>query len=312
MELIRGQLRLSRNLPRCVIAMGNFDGFHLGHQQLLILLREQAQWLQAPAVVMTFEPQPSEVFHPERAQPRLMRFREKWRYLTTQPIAYLVCLRFNASLAQCSATDFVREVLVRQLGVEAIIIGDDFHFGAQRAGNVALLQNLGQKYGFKTLPVPAFKMEGERVSSTRVRQALQLDNLELAKKLLGRHYFLCGKIVHGDARGREWGLPTANIYLSGKPVAVSGVYVVQMLGIDNQPLRGVASIGIRPMFNDRRAILEVHLLNFNRDIYGRTVTVEFLHKLRNQEVFSSTEKLIEQIQTDIDNARQFFEKTEKR
>jgi riboflavin kinase/FMN adenylyltransferase len=310
-ELIRGRLRLSRNLPRCVVAMGNFDGFHRGHQQLLATLREQAQLLQAPAVVITFEPQPPEFLHPERAQPRLMRLREKWWYLFTEKIAYLVCLQFNASLAQCSPHDFVREVLVKQLGLQAIIIGDDFRFGAKRAGDVQLLQELGRQYSFKTFSIPAFKIDGERVSSTRVRQALQADNLKLAEKLLGRNYFLCGKIGRGDARGREWGFPTANIYLSGKPVSVSGVYIVRVLGLSAQPLPGVASVGVRPMFIDRRVLLEVHLLDFNRDIYGQTVTVEFLHKLRDQQVFPSTEKLIEQIQVDVQNTRQFFEKTER-
>ena len=301
MELIRGQLRLTRRLSRSVLTMGNFDGFHRGHQQLLAVLRQQAQLHKVPAAVITFEPQPKEFFQPQRAEPRLMRFHEKWRFLAAQNIDYLVCLRFNALLAQIPAADFVRDILVGQLGMQAMVVGDDLRFGANRAGNVQLLQKLSQQYGFQILQLPEFTLDGARVSSTRIRQALRADNLELAKTLLGRPYFLCGKVVHGDARGREWGFPTANIHLTDKPVSVSGIYVVRVLGIDAQPLPAVASVGVRPMFSNHRVLLEVHLLDFNRDIYGRLITVEFLHKLRNEQVFPSTEKLIEQIRADVES-----------
>lgn len=306
MKLIRGQLRLTRCLSKCVVTMGNFDGFHRGHQQLLTALQQQAQRLQAPVTVITFEPQPQEFFNPARAQPRLMRFHEKWRCFAEHKVDYLVCLRFNAQLAQYSAPDFVQEILVNQLGMQAIVVGDDFQFGAQRAGNVSLLQELGQHYGFHVLQMPAFLLDGQRVSSTRVRQALQAGDLALANNLLGRPYFLCGKVVHGDARGRQWGFPTANIHLTDKPVSVCGIYVVQVLGLTAQPLPAVASAGIRPMFSNQRVLLEVHLLDFNRDIYGQTLKIEFLHKLRDEQIFPSTAALIKQIQVDIENTRQFF------
>lgn len=306
MELIRGPLHLTRQLSRCVVTMGNFDGLHLGHQQLLTALRQQSQLLQAPSVVITFEPQPKEFFNPTRAHPRLMRFHEKWRFLAAQNIDYLVCLRFNTQLAQMPAADFVRDILVKQLGMQAIIVGNDLRFGANREGNVPLLQALGQHYEFQIVQLPEFNMDGARVSSTRIRQALQADNLDLATQLLGRPYFLCGKVVHGDARGREWGFPTANMHLTDKPVSVSGIYVVRVSGIDAEPLPAVASIGVRPMFSNQRVLLEVHLLNFNRDIYGRLITVEFLQKLRDEQVFSSTEKLIEQIRADVEKTKQYF------
>ncbi len=186
------------------------------------------------------------------------------------------------------------------------MVGDDFRFGAQRSGNVQLLQQLGDQLSFKTLQVPPFLMEGERVSSTVVRRALQADNLNLTRKLLGRNYFLCGKIGRGDGRGKDWGFPTANIYLSGKPICIAGVYIVKVHGIDSQPLPGVACVGLRPMYPSKRAVLEVHLLNFNRDIYGKPVRVEFLQKLRNQQVFANTELLIEQIRADVQNTQRFF------
>jgi riboflavin kinase / FMN adenylyltransferase len=311
-ELIRGQLRLTRQLSRSVVTLGNFDGFHRGHQQLIAQLREQAQRLQAPTVVITFEPQPQEFFNPSRRQPRLMRFHEKWRFLLDQNVDYLVCLRFNAVLAACSATDFVEDILIRQLGMQAIIVGQDFRFGAKRTGDLALLQTLGKRHGFEVIPAPPFLLDGQRVSSTWVRQALQANDFALTDRLLGRPYFLCGKVVHGDARGRQWGFPTANIHLTDKPVSVAGIYVVRVIGLEEQPLPAVASVGVRPMFSNDRVFLEVHLLDFNRDIYGCLLRVEFLHKLRDEQVFPSTEKLIEQIHTDVAQTRQFFEKENDR
>jgi riboflavin kinase / FMN adenylyltransferase len=310
MQLIRGHadLRLSRRLPRCVVTMGNFDGFHRGHQQLLAGLREQAQRLRSPSVVITFEPHPREFLNPESTPPRLMRFHEKWRFLLGQKIDYLVCLRFNALLAKCPPVDFVRDMLIAQLGMQAIVVGEDFRFGARRAGDVQLLEQLGRQYDFSTLIVPAIMKDGERISSTRVRQALQANHLPQARDMLGGNYFLCGKVVHGDARGRTWGFPTANIHLTDKPVAVAGIYVVRVLGIAEQPLPGVASVGVRPMFSNHRVLLEVHLLDFNRDIYSRPLVVEFLHKLRDEQVFADTAQLIRQIQIDVQQTREYFER----
>lgn len=309
MILIRGNWRLTRRLPRSVIAIGNFDGFHQGHQQLLHLLREQANSLQAPMAVLTFEPLPFEFFHPQNRQPRLMRLHEKWRYLQQQGIDYCVCLKFNALLAQMQAEDFVKKILVHQLGMRSIVVGDDFHFGAQRAGDVKLLQRLGEQNGFHCIQASALLYQDERISSTRIRRALQAGQVELANTLLGRPYFLCGKVVHGEARGRQWGIHTANIHLSDKPVAVSGIYAVQVRGLGNGPLPAVASVGVRPMFSqNRRVILEVHLFDFNQNLYGKQLQVEFLCKLRDEQVFPDSGELVQQIKTDIENARQFLEK----
>lgn len=307
MQLIRGGINhFTRRLPQCVATIGNFDGFHRGHQKLLDLLREKAQALQLPAVVITFEPQPQEFFHPQRAVPRLTRFHEKWQVLKEQNIAYLVRLRFNAALAQCSAEDFIENILIAQLGVKAMIVGDDFRFGAGRAGDLSLLQKWGRQYGFETIQAPVYVLEGQRVSSTRVRQLLQAGDLMQANQLLGRSYFLCGKVVHGDARGRRLGFPTANIRLSDGPVAVQGIYVVQVLGLEEKPLPAVASVGVRPMFSNDHLLLEVHLLDFNRDLYGCAIKVEFLHKLRDEQRFPTTEALIVQMQKDVQNTRIFF------
>ncbi len=306
MKLIRGQLRLTQAISSCVATIGNFDGFHLGHQQLLSKLRENGRKLNLPTVVITFEPYPYEFFHRQLIIPRLMRFHEKWRLLEEYAIDYLVCLRFNAQLAQYSAEEFVQEILVKQLGIKILIIGDDFHFGAKRQGDVGLLQKLGKRYQFQTIQIPPFLIEGHRVSSTRIRQALSKNDFLLAKSLLGRWYFLCGKIVHGDGRGKQLGMATANINLSNKEVCVAGVYVVQVLGLSSHPLPGVACVGFRPMFSGRGRWLEVHLLNFDQDIYNRHVRVEFLHKLRDEQCFADTGALSAQMQLDKEEAELFF------
>ncbi len=306
MQLIRGQLCLTRRLSQSVITLGNFDGVHRGHQQLLDALHSQARNMQLPSVVITFEPQPQEFFHSQRQTPRLMRFREKWQIFKEQHIDYLVCLRFHLQLAQCSAEDFVQEILVKQLGVKVVIIGEDFHFGAKRQGDVKLLQQLGEKLNFRVIAIPAYMSEGHRISSTRIRHAIVEGKLKLAQILLGRPYFLCGKVVHGDGRGRQLGFPTANIHLTDKAVCVSGVYAVRVLGLDLQPLVAVASVGIRPMFSNRGVWLEVYILDFNRDIYNHFIKVEFLHKLRDEQRFANIAELIEQIDKDVQQTQIFF------
>jgi riboflavin kinase / FMN adenylyltransferase len=309
MKLIRGQLKLTRCLSKSVVTIGNFDGFHLGHQQLLNAVRRQGLECGAPTGVISFEPHPPEFFNPGSARPRLMRFKEKWRFLQGQSIDYLICLRFNEKLARCSAVEFVENILVQQLGSRAIVVGDDFRFGAERTGDIQLLKNLGLQYDFKVIVIPGLIWEGERISSTRARKALQNNHLNLFTELLGRPYFLYGKVIHGDARGRQWGFPTANIDLTGKTVPLSGIYVVRVLGISERPMAGVASVGARPMFANGRTILEVHLLDFKADLYGRKLTVEFLHKLRDEQVFANTAQLIHQIGVDVQDAREYFDTT---
>ncbi|MBS0352271.1 MAG: bifunctional riboflavin kinase/FAD synthetase, partial [Proteobacteria bacterium] len=288
---------------------GNFDGLHVGHQQLLKVLRQSAIEHKAPAAVISFEPQPPEFFKPDLARPRLMRFKEKWHFLARQKIDYFICLHFDKLLARCNATEFVETILIKQLGVKAVIVGDNFRFGADRTGDISLLEKLALQYHFKLIIIPQMVMDGERISSTRVRNALQSNQLNLAARLLGHAYFLHGKVIHGDARGHQWGFPTANIDLTGKPIPITGVFVVQVLGIAETALPAVASIGVRPMFANGRTLLEVHVLDFNADLYGRKLTVEFLHKLRDQQVFINTAQLINQINLDVQNAREYFVST---
>jgi len=303
MELIRGKHNLTDRLQGSVITMGNFDGMHLGHQALLHKVEEVGKQLKLPTVLITFEPQPKEFFAKRQTVPRLMRLREKCVVLQGYAIDYVLCLRFNQSLANLSAEDFVKQILIDQLGVKAIIIGDDFCFGAKRAGNLALLKKCGERYNFQAIAVPTVIFKKERVSSTRVRHALQVGDMKLVHELLGRPYCLCGKVVYGEQRGRDLGFPTANINLHRELVPLSGVFVIRALGLGDKPYDGVANVGIRPTFNGTRVLLEVYLFDFNAEIYGHQLQVEFLHKLRDEVRFDSVEKLIKQIRQDVIDAK---------
>jgi riboflavin kinase/FMN adenylyltransferase len=306
MKLIRGYYPSSRSLSGSVVTLGNFDGIHLGHQQLLKQLIKAGKSLSLPTVVITFEPQPKEFFTKQQAVPRLMRFREKWSALKNEMIDYVYCLRFNQKLADVAADEFVKKILVNQLHAKSVIVGDDFRFGAKRSGDIALLKQLGEHYGFSVIVVPTVTMANSRVSSTRVREALQAGDMTLAAKLLNRNYRLCGKVTHGEKRGRILGFPTANINLHRKLVPLSGVFVVRAYGINKHPYQGVANVGVRPVFNGARILLEVHLFDFHDDIYGRNLEIEFLHKLREEKHFGSIDALVAQIKQDAVDAKNYF------
>jgi riboflavin kinase/FMN adenylyltransferase len=303
MELIRGLQNLKSRHRGCVATLGNFDGVHLGHQAVIGQLAEKAAQLHLPTVVVVFEPQPPEFFRPAAAPARLTRLREKLRALQRYSVDRVLCLPFDGALAAMSAEEFVRRVLVEGLGVRYVVVGDDFRFGKDRAGDYGLLQAAGQRHGFQVVPMHTFAIDGQRVSSTRVRQALADGDLETAEKLLGRPYRMCGRVAHGDKRGRTIGIPTANIHLHRKATPVKGVYVVEVFGLEREPLAGVANVGTRPTVDGERTLLEVHLLDFDQQIYGRYVSVNFLHRLRDEQRFTSFEQLKARIYQDIDEAR---------
>ncbi len=308
--LIRGLHNVLPQHRGGVVTIGNFDGVHLGHQVLLAKVQALAQAQQVASMVVTFEPQPLEYFAKTKTAlpPRLTNKREKFLALARYGIDQVLYLRFNAWLAQLSADEFVQEILVKALGIRAVVIGDDFHFGRGRSGDEVLLRKLGQQYGFAVITMPTFSLAGERVSSTRVRTALQQADHELVKKLLGRPYEMYGRVVHGDKQGRALGFPTANIFLHRAATAVQGIYVVRMHDVDQQPIPGAANVGTRPTVGGTRSLLEVHLLDFNRDIYGKHVRVEFCCKLREEEKFPNLEILKQYIAQDVQQAREYFAK----
>ena len=307
MQLIRGLHNLTRPIPASVVTIGNFDGIHLGHQHVLEQLKSAAIERQLPSIVIIFEPQPIEYFAPDKAPKRLARFREKLDYLKSKEIDYLLCLKFNRALAGLYAEDFVQSILINRLNTQHLVIGDDFRFGKNRSGNFQFLLDAGKQFGFSVQNTETLIIDGARVSSTRIRDCIRRDDFDQAAKLLGRPYTLSGKIAHGKKLGRELGFPTINIKMGDKTLIVKGIFAVSVKGIDNRVLPGVASIGTRPTVNGVDTILEVFILDFDQDVYGYSVDVEFLHKIRDEEKFDSLEELGLHIEKDTVKARQYFE-----
>ncbi len=306
MELIRGLHNLREAHRGCVATIGNFDGVHLGHQAVLGQLSEQAARMHVPSVVISFEPQPLEYFSPQQAPARLTRFREKFEALRRFNVDRLLVLPFNRKLAQLTAQEFVQRVLVDGLQVRYLVVGDDFRFGRGRSGDFTLLQQAGQQHGFEVVNLHSFCSDGQRVSSTGIREAMQQGDLAHAEQLLGRQYRMSGRVAHGDKIGRQLGYPTANIHIRRKTTPLHGIFVVEVFGLAGEPLAGVASLGTRPTVNGKKMLLEVYLFDFNRDIYGQHLQVGFLHKIRDELRFTSLDALKIQIDNDVKQAQEFF------
>lgn len=290
-----------------VLAIGNFDGLHLGHRALLERLTGKARELGLPASVMTFEPHPRELFAPDQAPARLTSLREKLGLLETNGIERTYVLHFSRKLAALTAEEFIEMVLVRGLAVKHLIIGDDFRFGRGRTGDFEMLRNAGAVHGFGVEAMHTIDIDGERVSSSAVRETLAAGDLEHAARLLGRPYNISGRVVHGNKIGGRIGYPTANIQLKRKRVPLAGVFAVTVSGLDKRHLPGAASLGVRPTLGaGLRSVLEVHLLDFDRPIYGEHVTVHFLHKMRDEAKFASLDELSAQIARDVAAIRDYF------
>lgn len=306
-KLIRGLHNIKPEHRGGVITIGNFDGVHLGHQQLVRETVKKARELKVPAIVMTFEPHAFEFFSRENLTiPRLTKLREKFYALLDSGADYVLILPFNQKLADLSASDFVTKILHESLQARHVYVGDDFQFGQKRQGTFSMLREMGAQLGFVAETIPTVMLDNEKVSSTRVRKALADGNHALAKQLLGRPYSMLGKIRHGDKLGRQLGFPTANIFLHRKLTPVRGVYTVYMHGISDHPLPGAANVGTRPTVDGTRTLLEVHLLDFNQDIYGKHVRVEFCEKLRDEVRYPNLDLLKEQIAKDVALAKNYF------
>ncbi len=292
------------------VTIGNFDGLHLGHQAMLARLQDVAQARGLPSCVLSFEPHPREFFTPEQAPARLSSLREKAECLQRMGIDRLHVFRFDRTFSALGAEAFIEQVLGTTLQARYVLVGDDFHYGAKRAGDFALLERQGRSLGFDAEFLPTVEVAGERASSTAVRQALAAGELEHAARLLGRPYSISGRVVHGDKLGREIGFPTANIQLKHNRPPLLGIFAVEVYGLNGEPLPGAASLGKRPTVKNPDAVpvLEVHLFDFNAEIYGRRVRVDFLHKLRDEEKYPDLDSLVAQIRRDVDNAKQFLAK----
>lgn len=305
MEVIRGMHNLRARHRGCVATIGNFDGVHQGHRALLESLRTIAARLELPIVVMTFEPQPREYFQGREVPARLTRLREKLVLLERAGVDRVLLLPFNERLAALGADAVVQDLLVDGLGVRHLLVGDDFRFGRGREGDVTLLRVAGAEHGFEVGHLDTQRMGEERISSTRIREALAAGELGLAERLLGHRYFIMGRVVYGRQLGRELGTPTVNIPLKRYRAALEGVYAVEVEGLGGvRP--GVANIGVRPTVDGREPLLEVHLLDWSGDAYGALLTVTFRERIRAEQRFESIDALREQIARDVTQARDFF------
>ena len=309
MELIRGLHNMRPRHRGCVATIGAFDGVHNGHRAVLGQLLEKSAELALPSVVILFEPLPREYFAPLQAPSRLMSFREKFRELAALGLDRVLRVRFDASMQNMTAESFIQRIFVDGLGVKYIVVGDDLRFGRGREGDFALLEKLGEQCGYQVMHTDTLDMSGDRVSSTRIRKTLESADFQLAEQLLGRPYSMTGKVVHGDRRGRTLGTPTANLQLHRLRSPLSGVYLVEVEGLAERALPGVANVGVRPTVGDSlQANLEVHILDIDERLYGKTLTVVFLKKIREEIKFPSLEELREQIDRDKAQAREFFGK----
>lgn len=309
MRLLRSTQHLPDFSEGVVATIGNFDGVHLGHQYLLKVLRDKASVLKLPMVAILFEPQPLEYFQPERSPARLSSLREKLDILKSCHVDYVYCIKFDKNMAETEADDFACNQLFNALKVKYLLVGEDFRFGKNRKGTIELLTQIGQQYHCEVHVLNNYLMDGERISSTKIRLALQQGQLERAAHYLGRTYSLCGRVVKGDGRGRQWGIPTANLSLHRISLPLRGVYVVQVR-IASQIFQGVANLGSRPTVDGIKNSMEVHLFDFDKSIYGEIMQVFFLRKLRDEVKFISTDILIAQIKNDIAAGIAFFKQKE--
>jgi riboflavin kinase/FMN adenylyltransferase len=286
----------------CVATIGNFDGVHRGHRMILDRLRVLAAEAGVPATLVTFEPQPREFFEGREVPARLTRLREKLCLLRDAGLERVLLLPFNERLAALSAQAVVDDILVAGLGVRHLLVGDDFRFGRGREGDFALLERAGREAGFAVEHLPTLEDDGERVSSSRVRDALASGDLALAERLLGHPYFVMGRVTYGRQLGRQLGVPTANVPLHRYRAALEGVFAVEVDGLG--PRRpGVANIGVRPTVDGREPLLEVHLFDYTGDCYGALLTTFFRAKIRDEWKFDSLDALKAQIARDADAAR---------
>jgi riboflavin kinase/FMN adenylyltransferase len=309
-------MRVSHGIPvqaeaPVALTIGNFDGVHLGHQAMLACLKEIAARLGLTACVMIFEPHPREFFAPDKAPTRLTSLREKLELLAAAGVGRVQICRFNFDFAKIPAEDFIVRILQHGLAARWILVGDDFRFGARRAGDFAMLKAFSIRCGFDVEEMPGYTVDGLRVSSTAVREALAGGDLGLVQRLLGRPYSISGRVVGGNKLGKKIGFPTANIQLKHNRPPLSGIFAVEVEGdastFSPSPLQGVASLGVRPTVHEHgMPVLEVHLFDFNREIYGEHLRVHFLHKLRDEAKYPDLMSLTKQIGQDVTDAKYFF------
>lgn len=311
MQLIRNLLSniQLKSIQPSVVSIGNFDALHQGHRLLIEQNLQLARQNNFSSILLSFEPLPHELFAPNNPPARLLKFREKWELLKQYNIDQYCLLKFNKQLASMSAEDFVVEILVKKLRAKYIVVGEDFCFGAKRLGNIKLLEQLGRAYDFQVIAVKKQEYQNKIISSTWIRELLHQGDFELANQLLTQSYSNTGKVIYGNQLGRELGCPTANIPMLRKSSPLHGVYIVEVEGVDknNPAWPGIASLGTRPAVGGESFLLEVHLFDFNKNIYGKNLKITYLKKIRDEWMFDSLDELKKQIDKDCKQAKQYFE-----
>jgi len=300
MHLIRGNTQ-TIHAPRIVATVGNFDGMHVGHQAIMQRLNDLAKSLDAKTCIITFEPLPHEVFSVDAPPARLHGLRDRFHNFKTAGVDYCLLQRFNETFRSLSADEFIQRILVKQLNLHTLIVGDDFRFGKNRGGSFSTLKDAGKEYGFTVQDTNTLIHNGERISSSRIRKALQSNQLSEAAELLGRPYRISGRVIHGEKVGRQLGFPTANIALKKQQPPLQGVFAVNATCEQTQrTYPAVANLGRRPTVKGLKLLLEVHLLNANEDLYGKHLQIDFMHHIRGEVKFDSLDELKAQIARDAD------------
>jgi riboflavin kinase/FMN adenylyltransferase len=311
MELVRGLQNIPKAARGCVLTVGNYDGVHLGHQQMIGAVKRRAAELSTAAAVLVFEPSSKEFIDPDGAPARLTRWREKFAALQALGVDRLVTLRFDEHVRAMTPQSFVDELIVGSLGARHVVVGDDFRYGREAGGTIDSLRAAGREHGFGVEQMDPFILDGVRVSSTAVRERLERADYAGAARLLGRPYRMTGRVAHGTELGRTLGFPTANLRLMRRKSPTWGVLAVRVYGIEAGALEGVASLGTRPTVNGNEPLLEVHLFDFSGDLYGRLIEVEFVAKLRDEVKFESLDAMMVQMKVDAAQARDVLAKVDR-
>jgi riboflavin kinase/FMN adenylyltransferase len=306
MEIINGLHNIRPRHRGCVLTVGNFDGVHRGHLQLIDALCKRARAHGVPSMLMTFEPQPREFFAGSKLPARLTRFREKVHLLSQTRLDRLLCLPFNEQTANIEAEWFAKDFIVDQVSAKQVVIGDDFRFGRGREGDFALFERYGQQYGYEVSAMSTLFTDEQRISSTLIRQTLAAGDFVSATEMLGHEYFIMGRVVYGRQLGRQLDVPTANIRLQRYRAALEGVYCVTVAGVGNELREGIANIGVRPTVDGKEPLLEVHIFDYVGNLYGDLIKVTFKKKLREEQAFESIDALKHQISLDLHKARSYF------
>lgn len=306
MNIIYDLNELKEPLKNPVLTIGNFDGVHKGHLVLFDKVKDRAKAIGGQSAVMTFEPHPIRVVKPGNGPPLITPTKQKLDLISNSGIDLILCIPFTHQFASISAEEFVQDILVDRLGIKEIVVGYDYTFGFKRQGNIRLLQEMGNRLGFKVHVVDPIRLDNALVSSTSIRELVQEGNLSEAKKLLGRDYQICGTVVKGKNRGgRLLGFPTANLKLIDELIPKGGVYAVTVI-INDKTHYGVTNIGYNPTFGEEALSVETHLMDFSGDILGETIRVNFIKRLRDEKTYGSVEELADQIALDVQEAKELF------